>query len=100
MSQAAGHRKPAPKPTLSSLAARVKTLEHEIETLRASLKRTEVAVAANELRDRNQRQATEGLARVQADVNELYRRGIVDANGKRISPDLPKEMNGSEADVV
>ncbi len=100
MAQAARHRKPTPKPTLSSLAAKVKSLEHELETLRASLKRTELAVAGNELRELNKRRATEGLARIQADVNELYKRGIIDANGKRISPHLPKEMNGSEADVV
>jgi ribosomal protein S20 len=78
----------------------VKSLEHELETLRASLKRTELAVAGNELRELNKRHATEGLARVQADVKELYRRGIVDANGKRVSPRLPKEMNGTDADVV
>lgn len=100
MSQAARHRKPSPKPTLSSLAAKVKALEQELATLRESFKISGLVSAANELRDLNKRQATEGLARVQADVKELYRRGIVDANGKRISPRLPKEMNGTEADVV
>ena len=78
----------------------MKALEHELATLRESVLRSGLATAANELRDLNKRQATEGLARVQTDVKELFRRGIVDANGKRISTRLPKEMNGTEADVV
>ena len=100
MSQAARHRKPTPKPTISSLAAKVKALENELATLRESVRRSELAHAANDLRELNKRRMTEGMARVQADVKELYRRGLVDANGKRVSSELPKEMNGTEADVV
>ncbi len=100
MSHPAKRHRPAIKPTLRTPAAKVKTLEHDIAVLREAHRRAEIAILANETRDLNKRQMTESLGRVQADVDELYRHGIIDKNGRRISPELPKEMNGTEADVV
>lgn len=100
MSHRSRNRKPAPKPTLSSLARRVNVLERELGLLRAKFERSRLALAADELRELNNRQATEGLARVQADVRELLRRGIVHKDGKRIWARLPNEVKGSETDVM
>ena len=98
MPNAAKRRKP--KPTLLSLAAEVRSLKRDFTELRKRFKASQLALAAAQFRALNERQATEGVARVGADLRALRERGIIDEKGNRTSPTLPKAMTDTEADVV
>lgn len=78
------------------LDARVRRLERrfrgQISGLRAELQAGELGLMAAELRTLNERQSSEGVSRLLADLETMRERGVIDERGRRIRQDLPPEM--------
>ena len=77
-----------------------KRLRAEITGLREELRASETALAAARLRTLNERQASEGVARLRADLQAFRDLGIVDERGNRVRREFPSEMSEDTSDVV
>lgn len=77
-----------------------KSLRAEITGLREELQPSETTLAAARLRTLNERQATEGVARLRADLQAFRDLGIVDEQGNRVRREFPIEMSEDTSDVV
>lgn len=76
----------------ASIEARVRSVEEAINELREEFRASAVAVSAASLRVLNERQAHEGLGRLRADLRAMRDKGIIDAQGNRVSKGLPAGM--------
>ena len=81
--------------------ARFRKIKEEIAGLRDELHTVATtAIEVATLRALNERQSTEGLARLQDELDEMRAKGIIDGKGNRVRKDLPAEMlQGAACDV-
>ena len=77
-----------------------RSLRAEIANLRDELRASDAALAAARLRTLNERQASEGVPRLQADLRVFRDLGIVDERGNRIHREYPADVSEDASDVV
>lgn len=70
--------------TKRAIEARLHKVEQDVARLRRELRTSHVSVTAASLRALNERQAHEGLSRLQADLRAMRDRGIIDEKGDRL----------------
>jgi hypothetical protein len=89
---------------VGSLRRLIRTVERslraEITNLREELRASDTTLAAARLRTLNERQASEGVTRLQADLRALRDLGIVDERGNRVRREFPADTSEDASDVV
>lgn len=89
---------------VGSLRRLIRTVERslraEITNLREELRASDTTLAAARLRTLNERQASDGVPRLQADLRALRDLGIVDELGNRVRPEFPADTPEDASDVV
>jgi len=96
----ARRRKGAPSGLRELIRNVEKDLGARIDHLRDELRASETALEAARLRELNERQAREGVARLRHDLTRQHQAGIIDANGRRLQQTLPERMSDPSSDVV
>lgn len=82
-------------------APRVDTVEVLAQALSLTLAELfETSAAAAKLRELNERRSRAGVTSLRASLQALRKKGIVDANGKRVKKELPAEMLEGTSDAV
>ena len=89
---------------VGSLRRLIRTVERslraEITNLREELRASDTTLAAARLQTLNERQASEGVPRLQADLRALRDLGIVDERGNRVRREFPADTSEDASDVV
>ncbi len=66
----------------------------------SALPASEFVLAATRLRNLNERQAREGVARLRRAFKAQQEAGIIDGKGSRLRPERPPSKAGPSSDVV